>query len=152
MKGDAEKHSIALASVGVLTFEWDAINDRVSRPAGLQHLYGYSLSEIEPTFAWLRDLIHPDDFARDRERFFAQVAVRSPLLRGHYRVRHKAGHWITVKTSGAAEYDAAGSLVRVVGCTIDTDEASLHEEAHARLASVVGHSNDAIFSDRRGMA
>ena len=152
MTGNAELHSVALASMGVLTYEWDAKNDRVSRPAGLQHLYGYSLSEIEPTFAWLRNLIHPEDVARDRERYLAQIAARAPLLRAQYRVRHKAGHWITVKSSGAAEYDDAGRLVRVVGCTIDTDEADLLEKAHARLASVVTHSHDAILSiDRDGM-
>ena len=151
MTADAELHSVALASMGVLTFEWDVLNDRVSRPAGLQHLYGYALSEIEPSFAWLRKLIHPDDVARDRERNLAQVVARAPLLRGQYRVRHKAGHWIAVKSSGAADYDGAGRLVRVVGCTVDTDEANVLEEAHARLASVVSHSNDAIFSiDREG--
>ena len=150
MSGSAEAHSIALASLGVLTFEWDALNDRVSRPVGLQHLYGYALSEIEPTFAWLRALMHPDDLARDRERFLAQITARAPVLQGQYRVRHKDGHWVTVKSSGAAQYDDSGRLVRVIGCTIDANE--VLEEAHARLASVVRHSNDAIFSiDREGL-
>ncbi len=150
MSGSAEHHSIALASMGVLTFEWDAINDRVSRPASLQYLYGYPLSEIEPTFAWLRGLMHPDDLARDRKHFLEQIAARAPLLQGQYRVRHKDGHLVTVKSSGAAEYNASGNLIRVIGCTIDANE--VLEVSHARLTSVISHSNDAIFStDREGL-
>ena len=146
MCANAEGHSIALATFGTLIFEWDAIADEIARPAGLQHLYGYPVSEIKPTFVWLRDLIHPDDVTRDRERFLAQIAARAPIIRGHYRVRHRDGRWINVKTAGAAEYDFAGRLMRLVGCTVDTDETSMLEEAHARLAAVVTHSNDAIFS------
>ena len=144
--GDAESHSIALATLGTLIFEWDAIADQISRPTGLQSLYGYSLDEIEPTFLWLRGLIHPDDLVRDRDAFRAQIASRAPIVRGQYRVRHKDGHWITVKSAGAASYDEEGRLKRLVGSTIDTDEATYLEEAHARLANVVRYSNDAIFS------
>ena len=152
MVADAERHSIALATFGTLIFEWDAIADEIARPSGLQHLYGYPVAEIKPTFVWLRDLIHPDDVARDRERFLAQIAARAPIIRGHYRVRHRDGRWINVKTAGAAEYDHAGRLVRMVGCTVDTDEASILEESHARLAAVIRHSNDAIFSvDEHGL-
>ena len=152
MTADAESHALALATVGALIFEWDVATDRVSRPAGLQYLYGYHISEIEPTFAWLRARIHPDDVARDRERFLAQIAAHAPVIRGHYRVRHKDGHWIDVKTSAAAQYDARGMLTRIVGCTVDTDETAILEESQARLASVVSHSNDAIFSiDNSGL-
>lgn len=152
MVADAESHSIALATIGALLFEWDAVNDRVARPAGLRHLYGYAIEEIEPSFLWLRNLIHPDDISDDRARLLEQIAARAPIIRGQYRVQHKEGRWITVKTSGAAEYDASGRLLRMVGCTIDTDEADILEEAHARLAAVVGHSNDAILSiDAHGL-
>ena len=152
MKADAEAHSIALATFGALIFEWDAVQDRIARPCGLTHLYGYSVSDLEPTFVWLRGLIHPDDIARDRERFLAQIEAGAPIIRGQYRVRHKDGRWINVKTAGAAEYDDQGRLLRLVGCTMDTDETSTLEEAHARLAAVVSHSGDAIFSvDTNGL-
>ena len=152
MTAGAECHSIALATFGTLIFEWDAVADEIARPSGLQHLYGYPIAEIKPTFVWLRDLIHPDDVARDRERFLAQIAARAAIIRGHYRVRHRDGRWINVKTAGAAEYDSSGRLVRLVGCTVDTDEASILEESHARLAAVIAHSNDAIFSvDENGL-
>lgn len=152
MMGDAESHSIALATFGTLLFEWDAVQDQIARPAGLQHLYGYPVADVEPTFVWLRGLIHPDDMTRDRERFLAQIRARASIIRGQYRVRHRDGRWINVKTAGAADYDENGRLVRLVGCTIDTDEASILEEAHARLAAVVSHSGDAIFSvDANGL-
>ena len=152
MRADAENHSIALATFGTLIFEWDVISDQVARPAGLQQLYGYPISDIEPSFVWLRGLIHADDLERDRERFLAQIRARAPIIRGQYRVRHRDGRWINVKTAGAAEYDGNGRLVRIVGCTMDTDEASILEEAHARLAAVVSHSGDAIFSvDAKGL-
>ena len=88
----------------------------------------------------------PDDLSRDRERFLEQIAAREPIIRGQYRIRHRDGRWINVKTAGAAEYDPSGKLVSIVGCTIDTAETSVLEESHARLAAVIAHSNDAIFS------
>ena len=146
MVANAESHSIALATLGTLIFEWDVAADHISRPAGLTNLYGFSLDEIEPTFAWLRDLIHPEDVSRYREHYLAQIAAHAPIVRGQYRVRHKDGHWVSVRTAASADYDTSGRLQRLIGCTIDSDEASILEEAHARLASVVRHSNDAIFS------
>jgi PAS domain S-box-containing protein len=146
MKADAESHSIALGEFGFLMFEWDVAADRISRPASLRELYGYPIEEIEPTMAWLRERIHPDDFARDRAHFWSETARRAPLIHGRYRVRHRDGHWVNVKSVGAPEYDDAGKLVRVVGCTMDMDETSILEEAHARLAAVVAHSHDAVFS------
>lgn len=151
-RSQPETHSLALATFGTLLFEWDAVEDHISRPAGVTQLYGYPVSEIEPTSLWVRDLIHPDDLARDRAQYSAQVKARAPIIRGQYRVRHRDGRWINVKTAGAAEYDAQGRLVRLVGCTVDTDEAAILEEAHARLAAVVRHSGDAIFSiDMQGL-
>ena len=104
-------------------------------------MLGYSEDEIQPhVSAWER-LLHPDDIPR-AETLFASVAEGGLTYEGEFRLRHKAGHYIHVRSRGyPVRREPGGSVVRIVGTHFDLTarkeaEDALrraHEELEARV-------------------
>src|SRR5437764_1375307 len=95
-------------------------------------MLGYAPQEAEPTNAWWRQQVHPDD----RERFtqhWQETLVQGDRFVIEYRLRHQAGHFLHVLDRGTLVRDAAGRLVRVVGSCQDIS-ARVHIEQALRAS------------------
>ncbi|MBW4620411.1 MAG: PAS domain-containing protein [Cyanosarcina radialis HA8281-LM2] len=123
----------AARAVNCLIYDWDVESDTVIRTEGLSKVVGYSLAEAEPTGAWWRQLIHPDDLAQIMENFDSTLQNKYSLegdrYLTEYRVRHKQGHYLWVQDRGLATRDAEGRLSRIVGSTWDITERKQAEES-----------------------
>ncbi len=83
----------------------------------------------------LMELVHPDDVAAVRAALADMRAGTSPDVVVRYRVRHDAGHWVTVDSRGRVERDEQGRVVHSVVVTRDVT-AALATEMQLRAAVV----------------
>lgn len=89
-------------------------------------IFGYETAEMpraEQLTAWLDERVHPDDLTRYREQRRHFIDGGSSMGEVEVRMRHKDGHWVTVRdTARALERDASGAVIRAVGVIEDVTE------------------------------
>jgi PAS domain S-box-containing protein len=135
-----ERFELAAAAVNCLIYDWDRKSDSVNRTQGLTELLGYTLDEAEPTLAWWRSHIHPDDL-QQAEQEFAESLAKGDRFCTQYRVRHQHGHYLWVEDRGLGVRDHNHHITRIVGITVDISdrkqtEADLRDgEERIRLAT-----------------
>jgi PAS domain S-box-containing protein len=141
-----ERLELATAAVQGHLFDWDLRSGHVWRSSGLGMLLGFAEDEIEPTFGWLAARVHPDEASR--EAFLRRIPHAQPheRLTSEYRVRHRDGRWIWVRTEARVHVDAEGAATRVVGITFSIDQRKqaelnlqVSEERYRRLFETMGH-------------
>ncbi|PLZ43197.1 PAS domain-containing protein, partial [Fischerella thermalis] len=135
-----ERFELAAAAANCLIYDWDKKSDFVNRTQGLTELLGYTLDEVEPTSAWWRSLIHPDDLPQAEQELTESLAQGDRFCT-QYRVRHQDGYYLWVEDRGLAVRDHSHQIIRIVGITTDISdrkqtEADLREsEERIRLAT-----------------
>jgi PAS domain S-box-containing protein len=135
-----ERFELAAAAANCLIYDWDKKSDFVNRTQGLTELLGYTLDEVEPTSAWWRSHIHPDDLPQAEQEFTESLAQGDRFCT-QYRVRHQDGYYLWVEDRGLAVRDHSHQIIRIVGITTDISdrkqtEADLREsEERIRLAT-----------------
>lgn len=117
----------AASAANALVYEWDAETGSVERVCGLEEITGYSPQEAEPTAAWWRSLIHPDDVDR-LQREGARKFHTGETITSDYRVRRKSGAYIHVHDSFLVLDAYDGTLKRAIGATLDVTERKRREE------------------------
>jgi PAS domain S-box-containing protein len=127
-----ERFRLAAEAVSAVIYDWDPESNTVTRTRGLFEMLGHRPEEAEPTNAWWRQQVHPDD--RDRmTQHWQEALVQGDRFVLEYRLRHKDGHYLHVIDRGALVRDADGRLVRVVGSCQDIT-ARVHVEQALRAS------------------
>jgi PAS domain S-box-containing protein len=126
------RYRLATEAMAGYVYDVDLASGRVERTAGFADITGFAPAEAEPTAAWWRGRVHPDDLAAfDREG--AECAADPACVRrtAEYRVRHRAGHWVWVSDRQRFVRDAGGRAVRLVGGASDVTARRAAEAAAA---------------------
>jgi PAS domain S-box-containing protein len=113
-----ERFALAADAVQSLIYEWDAATGKVEWNAGLFPLIGYRPEEARGDLDWWHERIHAADRAPVVSQPWRQQADASRYSH-EYRVRHRAGHWVSVWDQGRIVRDEHGAIVRVIGSVID---------------------------------
>jgi PAS domain S-box-containing protein len=125
-----ERLALALSAMRALTYEQDLATGEARISDEVTAITGHTAAEIAAMPGRWESLLHPDDQPRIRARFDALVASRDDVMANEYRVRHRDGHWVWVWDNLRVVRDAAGSPLRVVGCSVDVSD---RKEAERRL-------------------
>ncbi len=113
-----ERFRLAAEAVTAVIYDWDPLSNRVERTRGLADLIGIRPDQAEPTNAWWRQRIHPED--RDEfARKWQETLVQGDRYEFEYRVRHADGQHLHVIDRGTLVRDDTGRLIRVVGSVMD---------------------------------
>jgi PAS domain S-box-containing protein len=129
LKESEERLKLAIAGAQEGVWDWDLETGAVVYSDRWKQMLGYKDEEIEPHVrAWER-LLHPDDRASAEALTNAVTRDKRPY-EGEFRLRHKAGHYITVLTRGLpVRRDPSGSVIRIVGTHLDITERKRTESA-----------------------
>jgi PAS domain S-box-containing protein len=152
-----ERYELAAAALNGLIFDFNCRDRTVERTQGLSRLLGYSLQEAEPTAAWWKNQVHPDDrTSLDKHGMELSTDSSNNHYAKEYRIRHKDGHYRWVQDVGLVLRDPSGQVTRIVGSTTDITERKqleierellLHESQVARAeAEAANQSKDEFLA------
>ncbi len=135
------------------TWDWDVPNDRLRCNGRMGAMLGLTASAVcaRPREIFLR--LHPDD--RAAARAHVDQALRGGLDHPSltYRLRHEAGHWVTVLGQGTVtERGPDGVARRIVGVHVDLTAHARQAAALARYELIVSATSEAVaITDPRGV-
>jgi len=152
----AERLSLALESSELSLFDWDIASDRIYYSARASAMRGGPSVETELAPEDMRTFVHPDDIGAMLAGLRAAVRGTIPLYEAEFRVRHRSGHWIWLRSHGrVVERDATGHALRLVGTDADITRRKAAEDElrqRAECDALTGLPNRALFNDRLALA
>ena len=120
---------------------------------GVRPLLGHDAAEWLADDAFWGDRLHPDDRARQVERF-VRIASAGGRFDEEYRLRRRDGAWAWVRDLGHALTDAAGRVTAVRGLIVDISERKAAEvslrESGERFRRVVDHLSAIVYLEAFG--
>lgn len=139
LRENEERLRLAFAGAEQGVWDWDLRTGIVFYSDGWKEMLGYANEEIGPHVRAWEELLHPDDRPL-ADALYRRVVEQGQRYEAEFRLRHKAGRYITVLTRGFAVRDPHGRVVRLVGTHLDiterkgTETALRESEERLRLA------------------
>lgn len=134
----SDRFALAAAAVNSVIYDWDIVRDTITWSVGLQELFGYDPTTIEPSAQWWLAHIHPDDRARVHDQLFDDVARGRDFV-GEYRFQHASGTYLDVWDRGRIQRDRQGRALRMVGTLADITDRKRAEYLKDEFVSTVSH-------------
>lgn len=131
------RRSVALAAGQMGSWDWDVVTGECIWDAGQYRIFGLDPEKFIPTFETVRPLIHAEDLVRIR--MLMRDTEQEPTFQTEARILRPNGEIRTCICAGAMTRDAAGTVTRVSGVTIDITERKQAEERQLLLAREVDH-------------
>ncbi|HJR01332.1 MAG TPA: CHASE domain-containing protein [Methylomirabilota bacterium] len=149
-----ERFELASSAVGSAIYDLSLPHGTMTWTQGLTEMCGYRLDEIDATYDWWIERVHPDERARVEARFQAAMADGHDF-EADYRFRARDGLYLDVLSRGRFVRDAGGRPVRVVGSMADVSERkrgeSVLRDSETRHRTVLESAMDAFVGmDREG--
>jgi PAS domain S-box-containing protein len=132
------------ARIGV--FDWHVPSGRVVWTEEEECIFGLAPGAFDGTIEGWERRVLPEDLPAIKDAIASAMARREPAMDFAFRARRPDGGVVHVEGSGAFEYDASGSPLRMVGVNIDVTARKTAEEDNARLAAIVTSTSDAVLS------
>lgn len=115
------------------TFEWDFVNDHVARSLHVYEMVGYTPSELGGRASDWAALIHEADLPAITANWDAVRAGALEKLEHEYRIRHRDGRWLWLRTTARViRRDLQGRAQRVTGTVQDVSARREAQEALRR--------------------
>ncbi len=126
------RNDLALAGSLIAVWEWDIETDEVRWSSYLSEILGLPTTLLSGDRGFLRKRIHADDAEATRKATTAHLRQGRPYD-VEFRLRHEAGHYITVRSRGKSVHNEAGRVVRVAGSLVDITKERESETTLRRL-------------------
>lgn len=118
---------------------WDFIigTDKTFYSRRWKSMLGYYPDEIEDKFSAWEELLHPEDL--ERAKFNVQNFIESDLrvYESEFRLRHKNGHYVWIKSRATALRDENGKAIRMFGTHRDITEEKKSESEFKKLNQAI---------------
>jgi len=115
-----ERLELAISGGQLGTWDRDIRSEKVVFNNWWISKLGYSPQEIEPSFSFWKNLIHPDDLPRVLKSFDDHLKGNTQFFEAEYRLRTKSGNWVWVMAKGRVIMrDMDGQPLRVCGTNLD---------------------------------
>ena len=149
LKKSHERFQLAIRGANDGLWDWDLLNDTLYLSPRWTSMLGYDEGEIPADPEAALSLIHHDDIDRVRAAYAASVPDPNVSYDIEFRMRHKDGHWVDIKSVGFVERDDKGRPVRFAGTHSDISERKLVETAlrQTQRMETVGQLTGGIAHD-----
>lgn len=100
-------------------------------------ILGYYPDEIEDDFSIWEELLHPED--KERMVHFMSDFIKSDLLiyDAEFRMRHKNGHYVWIKSRASVIRDKNGKAIRIIGTHRDISDEKKSESEYTKLHQAI---------------
>jgi len=114
-------------------------------------ILGYYPDEISDNYSIWEELLHPED--KDRMTHFINNFINSNLrvYEAEFRLKHKNGHYVWIKSRAAALRDENGKALRMLGTHRDITEEKKSESEFKKLHQAIIQSPiSVVITDKDG--
>ncbi|WP_220681229.1 PAS domain S-box protein [Methanofollis formosanus] len=130
LKEREERLQLVVTGADLGIWDWDMESGHFVLNERWAGMLGYSLSEVEASFAAWKAMIHPDDRPKVLSALASYLAGDLPQYHAEYRMQAKDGHWVWVLSVGeVAARDAGGRALRMAGIHQDITGFKRSQEA-----------------------
>jgi len=126
------------------TWQWDISSDHVVWSEGVFDLHGRQPENFEGTVESALADAHPDDRDAVARAIQATLQEGAPF-QAEYRCVRPDGRTVWLESKARCIRDGEGKPQRLVGVCMDITRRKQREQDHARVASIVASSTDAII-------
>ena len=135
--------AIEAADLGIWDFEVETNKTFYSRR--WKSLLGYYPDELTDTYSEWEELLHPED--KDRMTRFMSSFMQSDLrvYEAEFRMKHKNGHYVWIKSRATAVRDEHGKVIRMLGTHRDITEERKSESELKKLHQAILQSPIAVL-------
>lgn len=133
-----ERLELALAGSGLVLWDWNISERKVTAGNRWFELLGYMKDELGGNEDDWIDLINPKDLERFKQKLSSHLQGETASFESEHRLRHKDGHWVSVEARGKVTLrDKDNAPLRMVGTILDvTQRKRLNEEGMDLLKRV----------------
>jgi PAS domain S-box-containing protein len=126
---EEERFRLAAEVTFGICYEVDLRHDLAYAISGrMSQLLGYPEYEVESTFSWWKDRIHPEDRSRIEAHWTPRHVKESDRYSLEYRMMRRDGREIWVQDRGFRFCDNSGESYRLLGCATDITERKVAEK------------------------
>lgn len=122
--------SAALNNANIGVWDWDVTTNTVQYSLAWKRQIGYADHEIGTAFEEWIDRLHPDDRPAAMQKMEAFVANPQGRYDNEFRLRHKNGSYVWIRSQGAPEFNSDGALTHLLGTHVDITS---HKQAETLL-------------------
>lgn len=119
LRQSEERFRLAIRAAACAVWEWDIKAGTVAL-AGLQDGWlGYDESQLDGTFDWWAERIHPDERESVLQHVTDSIGRREEVFEATYRFRTADGSYAHIIDRGYTQFDEAGEPLRTIGAMLD---------------------------------
>lgn len=126
---------------------WDYLvgTDKAFYSRRWKSMLGYYPDELQDKFSIWEELLHPED--KDRMIHFLNTFIKSDLTvyEAEFRMKHKSGNYIWIKSRAAVQRDENGLAIRMFGTHRDITEEKKSESEYKKLHQAILQSPIAVI-------
>lgn len=129
-----ERFQLAARATNDVLWDWNIVTGNVWLSDRLA-VFGYGPEQIEPSFEWWLERVHPDDRQRISHSINSVINSNETSWSGQYRFRREDGSYAYILDRSYVVRDSDGRAVRMVGAMMDLSE-------HKRLETATRESEE----------
>lgn len=144
LRENEERLDLALLGSGMVLWDWDIPEQKVTPGHRWSEILGYSDQELGVNESAWMGLIHPSDLEVFMQKIDAHIQGENARFESEHRLKHKDGHWVNVLAYGKiSSRDVAGKPTRMIGTIQDISHRKrLNEEGLDLLKRIEGLIRD----------
>jgi PAS domain S-box-containing protein len=139
------RYSLVTKATSDAIWDWDLEKGTVYWGDGVEVIFGYSLSNLEPSIGFWIGLLHPDEKERIMKGIYAVIEGTGTNWKDEYRYLKADGTYAFVVNRGFVIRDPQGKAMRMAGAMHDITQRKTEEQRLKLLESVVTNTNDAVL-------
>ena len=109
----------ALSNAELGTWDVDFNTGKTIHDVRYCAMLGYTPEEFGQTIDAWNSRIHPEDLVATNAAIKAHQAGETPILEMEFRLKHKQGHWVWMRSRGKTQFDAGNRPLHATGTIQD---------------------------------
>ena len=138
-----ERYRLAARATNDAIWDWNLATDHIRWNEAVHTLFRYAESDIEPSGAWWKERIHPEDRERVVQGIHDVIESGGAHWTDEYRFLEADGSYANVLDRGFLLRDVQGQALRMIGAMQDITERKRFEEELAAAKDAAEEANRA---------